>query len=315
MNPYTTWLYEDYLNSRASYPINGPQERDGNGDKRWGGPLDAWKGESNFKTDLNESIVKNLVDFLWFCPDMWWYSKIHWQNWIPLSSWGKQLMDKIFYHNFYRTSHGSFQAHPRQPPPRKQFRFRWLDFDLPMGKNGCSPFFGWTLQHFWGKNTMNKNTPMIFDDRQVLLELDPTFSWDSANPTYDARHGIVTPLWYVAMQPGGLTSDVGRWVEIRMKKSLGLFFGKGSNIPITRGVTIFRWLTYKWSILLKPLVIRSLVVLSPLDLWWVVLAKSVRRTPYQNRFEQFRFMITGSPHEWALQGSTKWICPCSCTRL
>lgn len=91
---------------------------------------------------------------------------------------------------------------------------------------------------FLGKNTMNKNTPMIFDDRQVLLELHPTFSWDSANFTYDARHGIVTPLWYVAMQPGGLASDVGRWVEIRIKKSLGLFLGR-VLIYLSLGVSPF----------------------------------------------------------------------------
>lgn len=135
----------------------------------------------------------------------------------------------IKYFTIIFTEHpmGRFRHIPGSLPPESNSGFVDLISTCPWDKMVVLLSLVGLCNIFGEKNAMNKNTPMIFDDRQVLLELDPTFSWDSANSTYDARHGIVTPLWYVAMQPGGLTSDVGRWVEIRIKKSLGLFFWEG----------------------------------------------------------------------------------------
>lgn len=75
---------------------------------------------------------------------------------------------------------------------------------------------------------------------RVLLELQPTFSWDSANSTYGARHGIVTQLWYVAMQPGAWHQMLEGELRFASKNPWVFFFETGSNILITRGVTIFR---------------------------------------------------------------------------
>lgn len=315
MNPYTTWLYEDYfINSWASYPINGPQERDGNGDKRWGGTLDAWKGESNFKTSMSQSSRNWLIscDSVQKCGDTVrfigkiGYHFLHGEN---------NLWIKYFTIIFTEHPMGPFRHIPGSLPPESNSGFVDLTSTCPSEKMVVLlSLVG--LCNIFGKTKTMKKTPRWFlMIARCFLNCPQHFLGILPTP--------LTMLGTVSSHRCGMwRCSRGAWhqmlegeLRFASKNPWVFFFGKGSNIPITRGVTIFRWLTYKWSFLLKPLVIRSLVVLSPLDVWWVVLAKSVCRTPYQNRFEQFRFMITGSPHEWALQGSTKWICPCSCTRL
>ena len=84
------------------------------------------------------------------------------------------------------------------------------------------PFFGWTLQHFWEKKHDFSS--------QVLVGLHPPFFGIlPSNSSHGARHGIVTPPWYVAMQPGGLASDVGQKGESLRLASIipGSFFWQG----------------------------------------------------------------------------------------